>query len=345
MPADDSRLARLLAGYPRLHLVVVGDICLDRYLDIDPALQETSIETGLPVHGVSGIRSLPGAGGTVLNNLVALGVGTIDVVGFRGEDGEGWELQRALERMPGVRLEHFLASAERRTFCYTKPLVHVPGGPPRELERLDIKNRSRTPASLGHELAQRLEQAAEHADALVVMEQVDHVGTGAITDEVLASLARIAERRPQLVIIADSRLGLGRYPRVLLKMNAAELGRMLGLERAASLEQAREQASSLARSHMRAVVVTLAEQGLVAADADGATVHVPALPVHGPIDVVGAGDSVTANVGAALAAGATLAEAGALAMAAASIVIHQLGTTGTADPQAILALLPGRRQA
>jgi bifunctional ADP-heptose synthase (sugar kinase/adenylyltransferase) len=39
---------------------------------------------------------------------------------------------------------------------------------------------------------------------------------------------------------------------------------------------------------------------------------------------------VTANVGAALAAGAVLREAMELAMAAASIVIHQLGTTGTA---------------
>jgi len=53
--------------------------------------------------------------------------------------------------------------------------------------------------------------------------------------------------------------------------------------------------------------------------------------VRGPIDIVGAGDSVTANLTLALAAGASLREAMELAMAAASIVIHQLGTTGTAD--------------
>ena len=58
--------------------------------------------------------------------------------------------------------------------------------------------------------------------------------------------------------------------------------------------------------------------------------HVPAHPVRGPIDIVGAGDAVTANLAAALAAGAEAVEAMELAMVAASIVIHQLGTTGTA---------------
>ncbi len=59
--------------------------------------------------------------------------------------------------------------------------------------------------------------------------------------------------------------------------------------------------------------------------------HVPAHPVRGEIDIVGAGDAVTANLAAALAAGASQREAMELAMAAASIVIHQLGTTGTAS--------------
>jgi bifunctional ADP-heptose synthase (sugar kinase/adenylyltransferase) len=42
---------------------------------------------------------------------------------------------------------------------------------------------------------------------------------------------------------------------------------------------------------------------------------------------------VTANLAAAMAAGANLREALELANAAASVVIHQLGTTGTASIQ------------
>ena len=77
--------------------------------------------------------------------------------------------------------------------------------------------------------------------------------------------------------------------------------------------------------------VTLAEQGLIGASPGGEVAHLAALPIRGPIDIVGAGDAVTANLTAALAAGASLREALELANAAASVVIHQLGTTGTAS--------------
>ncbi len=87
----------------------------------------------------------------------------------------------------------------------------------------------------------------------------------------------------------------------------------------------------LARQNGRPVFVTLAERGIVGASPDGHSEHVPALPVRGEIDIVGAGDSVSANLLAALAAGATLREAMELANLAASIVVHQLGTTGSAS--------------
>ena len=79
-----SRFRAITKKYRRLRIAVVGDFCLDRYLEIDPARPERSIETGLPVHNVLNIRGQPGAAGTVLNNLVALGIGTVFPVGFRG---------------------------------------------------------------------------------------------------------------------------------------------------------------------------------------------------------------------------------------------------------------------
>jgi len=72
---------------------------------------------------------------------------------------------------------------------------------------------------------------------------------------------------------------------------------------------------------------------------EGEAAHVPAFPVRGEIDIVGAGDAVTANLATALAAGASLREALELASAAASVVIHLLGTTGTASVGQIRLLL------
>ena len=84
---------------------------------------------------------------------------------------------------------------------------------------------------------------------------------------------------------------------------------------------------------------TLAEKGIVGADAKGLGWHIPAHPIPGEIDIVGAGDAVTANLAAALAARATVPEAMAIANAAASVVIHKLGTTGTANIAEIARLL------
>ena len=91
-----ERLRALLDAFSKLRIAVVGDFCLDRYLEIDSLHRETSIETGLPVYKVDRVRSQPGAAGTVLSNLVGLGVGTVFAVGFCGDDGEGYELERAL---------------------------------------------------------------------------------------------------------------------------------------------------------------------------------------------------------------------------------------------------------
>jgi bifunctional ADP-heptose synthase (sugar kinase/adenylyltransferase) len=97
----------------------------------------------------------------------------------------------------------------------------------------------------------------------------------------------------------------------------------------------------LAKQNHREVFITLSERGILGAAPNGEVEHVPCLPLRGEIDIVGAGDSVTANLTAALAAGATLREAIELANAAASVVIHQLGTTGTASvPQIRELLLP-----
>src|SRR5438270_8157820 len=110
------RFKTITEKYSRLRIAIVGDFCLDRYLEIDPAKREISIETGLPVHNVVNVRSQPGGAGTILNNLSALGVGAIFPVGFCGEDGEGFELRRALQHKSGIQLNHFVQTEPRRTF-------------------------------------------------------------------------------------------------------------------------------------------------------------------------------------------------------------------------------------
>ena len=57
---DSVRFEDLVGRYAELRIAVVGDFCLDRYLEIDPAKKEISLETGLPVHNVVNVRAQPG---------------------------------------------------------------------------------------------------------------------------------------------------------------------------------------------------------------------------------------------------------------------------------------------
>jgi bifunctional ADP-heptose synthase (sugar kinase/adenylyltransferase) len=317
-----ARFAEITDRYASLRLALVGDFCLDRYLEIDPARGETSIET-------------------ILNNLVALGVGKLWPVGFHGVDGEGFELHRALAALPGVDLQHFWQTPLRRTFTYCKPLLMHPGQPPQELSRLDSKNWEPTPALVEEMVWQSIEELRLKVDGVAVMDQVDLPDTGVVTARIRPLLGTFPAGTPGTPVVADCRRGLRGYPPVTFKMNATELCGMTGLPDSADLRRLSEATLALARENGREVFVTLSERGILGAAPNGEVEHVPCHPSRGPIDIVGAGDAVTANLTAALAARATLREAIELANAAASIVIHQLGTTGTASVPQIRGLLLG----
>jgi len=334
-----DRFEAITSNYPRLRIALVGDFCLDRYLEIDPARQETSIETGLPVHNVVNVRAQPGGAGTILNNLVALGVGTIYPIGFAGEDGEGFELRHALSVKAGVDLAGFIQTDQRRTFTYCKPLVVAAGKPPVELNRLDSKNWTPTPALIQGQIIRHLQLVASKVAAVTVLEQVDLPETGVVTAKLREALSELVRKNATLPILADSRRGLRGFQNVMLKMNETELAGLMEAKQPLDLPSAKTLARGLARQQQRKVFVTLAERGLLGAHPVDDVEHVPALPVRGEIDIVGAGDAVTANLTAALAAGAALREALELANAAASIVIHQLGTTGTASVSQLAELL------
>ena len=329
------RLRSLLDAFSSLRIAVVGDFCLDRYLEIDALHEEVSIETGLRVFKVDRVRSQPGAAGTVLSNLVALGVGTLLPVGFYGEDGEGYELERALRLSTGVQMRCFMRTVDRRTFTYCKPLMITPGELPRELNRLDSKNGSPTPEAFSKELASMTRSLVGKVDALAVMDQVDVPGTGVVTDRVKEALVDLSKSVP---VIADSRSGLGSFPPLIFKLNRTELLHLEGLSETSGRETLAGALEAIALRNTRPAFVTLAEDGILGAAPGARAEWVPSLPLRGPIDIVGAGDSVTAALTAGLAAGGSLSEAMELAMLAASVTVHQIGTTGVAEAKVVLAV-------
>jgi rfaE bifunctional protein kinase chain/domain len=320
----------ILSKIPSRRIGVLGDLFLDRYFDIDATLNEPSIETGLDAYQVVRVRAYPGAAGTVVNNLSALGVGSIFPLALIGDDGEGHELRQALRALPGVALEGVESWPGRRTPTYLKPMLVEPGRTPRELNRLDIHNRATLGRDAEDRLLELLERRWPDLDALVVLDQVSQADCGMITRRVRERVGELARSRP-VFVLADSRERIGLFRNVAAKPNQHELSRALpGL----SVEDA---AKALARRTGNGVYSTRGEGGMLLASPDGELVAVPGYPVAGPVDPVGAGDSTSAGIVTAHAAGATPAQAAAFGNLVASITVQQLGTTGTATREQVRA--------
>jgi rfaE bifunctional protein kinase chain/domain len=333
---NETRLNELLNKFPSLHLLVIGDFFLDKYFSIDPALSETSIETGLEAYQVVEIRCSPGAAGTVVSNLRAMAV-QVSVVGVIGLDGEGFELRQGLQQLQ-ANITGLIETPDRFTPTYIKPMRRAGQGVEQELNRLDIKNRQPLLARYEATVISHLERLLPTVDGVIIADQVQERNCGVITDGVRAALARLAQTYPHKPFGADSRLRIGEFEAVIIKPNVHEVQAALSTSRPNINEARPENLLSLAQNYGAAlfqknqqpVFITLGEQGILATDESGSE-HIPGLPASGDIDIVGAGDSVMAGLMAALCAGATTKEAAIMGNLAASITIQQLGTTGTAS--------------
>jgi rfaE bifunctional protein kinase chain/domain len=331
---DERRLDELLTRFPHLHVLVVGDFFLDKYLIIDRQLSEVSLETGLEAYQVVEVRCSPGAAGTVTSNLRALGV-QVTALGVIGDDGQGYELKRGLAER-GVDIEPLVQRNDFFTPTYTKPMIREPDGLEHEIQRLDIKNRSPLPAEVEEQVIARLRTLVPGVGAVIIADQVQERNRGVITDRVREEIGQLALRYPDKVFAADSRQRIGLFRQVIIKPNRREatLAVRPDWEGEFTLEVARECGAELFRRNQKPVFLTVGSQGIFLFTEEGCQ-HVPAVPVEGQIDVVGAGDSVMAGIVSALGSGAEPEEAALLGNVVASITIQQIGTTGMASPEQV----------
>ncbi len=327
MNAD--RLQALVSRFPACRVAGLGDFFLDKYLDVDAALAEVSLETGRTAHQVVSMRCSPGAAGTVVNNLAALGAAAIHTLGVIGDDGEGYELRRALERL-GCDVSGLIVERGRFTPTYLKPRDHRTPGLAGEHERYDTKNRQPTPHAVEERLLEHLGRLLPGLDAVIVLDQVEEDDCGAVTANVRAGLERLAEAYPRTLFWADSRRRIGFFRGLTVKVNEGEAALPGGGLRRPEDERVRRAIVRLRQRTGKPVFVTAGALGIWVSDPEPRLV--PAVQVEGPIDPTGAGDSATAGAVLALCAGATLEEAAIVANLVASITIQQLATTGTASP-------------
>jgi len=326
-----ERLGELVSRFPRLRVAVLGDFFLDKYLDVDESIAETSVETGKTAHQVVAVRHSPGAAGTVVSNLAALGTGTLYAIGFTGDDGESYELRKDLRAL-GCSTEHLHLSGGVMTPVYLKPRYIHDKRLAGEHNRYDTKNRAKTSERLEKDIVSSLDALLGRVDAVILADQVEADDCGVVTSAVRAAAGDRAKHNPRVVFCADSRSHIDRFRNVVTKPNQFEaVGKAWPRpDEKVPLDMLLPAITRLRDAVGAPVCATRGADAMIVTDPEPTAVR--AVRVDGETDTTGAGDSVTAGVVLALAAGATLPEAALIGNLVASITIQQLATTGVARP-------------
>jgi rfaE bifunctional protein kinase chain/domain len=317
----------ILNGIARLRVLIVGDICLDRWCRYDPRHAEPSRETGIPRIAVVSTEVTPGGGGTVANNVAGLGAERVAVLGVAGDDGNGYELAQALSER-GIEATELIRSRKIATFTYTK-LIHDGTGA-EDQPRVDFIHAEPLAKDLESEVLMRLRRMESEFDVIIALDQSETPESGVITGAVRDLLSEIARANPKKLIWADSRIRAELFRDVTVKINRQEAD--------LACRRAEKQDYRGLRDLIRAprLFVTDGGAGVHWIHADGNEL-LPARRVEKPVDICGAGDSFTAGASCALALGATDPDAAAFGGLIASITIMKPGT-GTASPREVLAL-------
>lgn len=331
---DENRLQDILFRSAHARVLVVGDFTLDRRLQIDPTRIEYSEKTGLPAHQVTAVDLAPGAAGSIAVILRALGIG-VTALGVVGDDGDGYELRRSL-RQHGIDERAMVAAADRYTPTSIRPVIVGATPMPHELERLDIRSRTPIAASTTTALIERLRALVSQVHAVIVVDHVSEEECGVITSRLRLEIADLSDRHQNVWFLATSHHRIGLFRHVIIVPDARACVRAVYANDSSNppLALVGQAAEQLRQRTGKPVIVTLGMRGMLVVHKQG-MLHVPPVPIAGPIRLTGANDGAVAAIAAALCTGATLDEAVELGNLAAAVMRRTDATEAALQSQII----------
>jgi D-beta-D-heptose 7-phosphate kinase/D-beta-D-heptose 1-phosphate adenosyltransferase len=322
MPTDSlaARLLGLLARFPSMRILVVGDLMLDEF--IWGKVSRISPEAPVPIVNVTGESYYPGGAANVARNLREFTAG-VALLGVAGVDAAGDRLLGLLETSgidtSGVqRGPAFLTTVKSRIIARNQQVVRV------DRERKTAQTSAQTAQTIA-----QLDRLAPGVDAIVVADY----GKGFLTQPLADHLCRAAREHGKILTVdPHPHTSLAWRGVTAVKPNRMEAFLAAGLPPAEPVTPVladREllEAGRRLRQLWQAdnLLITLGEHGMLLFAGDAVPSHTPTRS-QDVFDVSGAGDTAIAVLTLGLAAGATPAEAADLANRASGIAVGKLGT-------------------
>lgn len=293
--------------FDKANVLVVGDVMLDRYWH--GATSRISPEAPVPVVRIERHEDRPGGAANVALNVASLGA-HVSLLGIIGADEAGAELERQLGaahiRCALVKADSDPTIVKLRILSQHQQLI-----------RLDSEKRFS--ATNGKALMERF--ASLIGDVSVVV--LSDYDKGTLSD--VQSLIAAAKDKGRLVLVDPKDANFDKYRgATLIKPNLKEFEMVVG-PWASEPEFVGKARALLERLDIGALLITRGEHGMTLLQRGAEPRYFP-VSAREVYDVTGAGDTVIATLGAALAVGESMPDAVALSNIAAGIVVAKLGT-------------------
>jgi rfaE bifunctional protein kinase chain/domain len=321
-PRPRDRVLQLIGRMKGSRVVVVGDIMIDRYLVGET--ERLSPEAPVPVVAIRERHSALGGAANVAANVAAMGA-TCLLVGVVGDDTDGAAIRQNLA-IAHLEDRFVIPVAGRPTTSKTRIIARA-----QQIVRIDDEVETLLDGAELARLTQAAREALADADALLL----EDYNKGALPPALIAAVMEIARRRGIPVVVDPKYRQFFEYAgATVFKPNRRELESALGA--AVDVQDRNALPQVLARLKVDNLLVTLGPEGMVLVTKDGSLTQIPSV-ARQIYDVSGAGDTVTAWLGTALAAGAAVREAAQLANYAAGVEVGKAGVA-TVSPEEVLAV-------
>ncbi|MBM37682.1 MAG: bifunctional heptose 7-phosphate kinase/heptose 1-phosphate adenyltransferase [Woeseia sp.] len=307
-----------LPDFSKIHVVVVGDVMLDRYLF--GATNQISPEAPVPIVHIHETDDRPGGAANVAVNLSSLGCSTC-LIGKVGKDDAGKRLRDILDHKKIDCKFHYTDDYP----TITKTRVQSRG---QQLIRFDEENAENIDEN---EIVGTLKESISCADLVILSDY----GKGTLNN--IEDMIAVCNDANIPVLIDPKGNNFRRYCGAsLLTPNQSEFEAVAGIcsSEGEMIERAR---SMIADLELNAMLITRSEKGMLLIEAENEPVYLKA-KAREVYDVTGAGDTVIATTAAAMASGCDIRWSAGLANVAAGLVVRKIGVASVTPLEISTAL-------
>ena len=292
-------------------ILVVGDLMIDHYLW--GSCERISPEAPVQVINVKSESTLLGGAGNVINNLKALGA-QVDVISVVGDCEISDELKELLGNI-NVDAQYLITQKDRITSKKSRIIASQ-----QQVVRYDRENTDEINDESQEKLLSYYKKIIKNYDNVLLSDY----GKGVLTHSLTQELIKIAYNNSKKVLIDPKGLNYSKYRGAYLltpnKKEASE-ATQINIIDDDSLTKAIIQLKS--KCSLDVSLITLSDQGVAIYDTNLRTHPTVAREVF---DVTGAGDTMLASLGFALACGYNIDDAVEFANLAAGVVVGKIGS-------------------